>query len=64
MDDNGITAMAEKGIVGVILPTTHFLLKLKDPPVRKMITEGREAYYIILTKIFEFNIFYNKIYIN
>jgi hypothetical protein len=40
MDDNGIKAMADKGIVGIILPTTHFLLKLKDPPVRKMITEG------------------------
>lgn len=32
--------MHEKFITAVILPTTHFLLKLKDPPVRKMIDSG------------------------
>lgn len=40
LDDNGIQAMAEKGVVGVLLPTTQFLLKLKVPPVRKMVEGG------------------------
>ncbi len=40
LDDNGIDAMAKKNVIGVILPTTHYLLKLKDPPVRKMIDSG------------------------
>ena len=40
MDEAGIKAMAEKGIMGVLLPTTHYLLKLKDPPTRKMIDGG------------------------
>lgn len=37
LDEKGILAMAEKGVNGVLLPTTHYLLKLKDPPTRKMI---------------------------
>jgi len=40
LDDNGIKAMAEKKILGVLLPTTQFLLKLKVPPVRQMIEQG------------------------
>ena len=32
--------MAKNNIAGVLLPTTHHLLKLKDPPTRKMINEG------------------------
>ena len=32
--------MAEKDIIAVLLPTTQYLLKLKLPPVRKMIDEG------------------------
>jgi imidazolonepropionase len=40
LDDEGIKAMAEKEVVGVILPTTHYVLKLKDPPVKKMLEAG------------------------
>jgi imidazolonepropionase len=40
LDDAGIKAMSEKEVVGVILPTTHYILKLKDPPVRKMLEAG------------------------
>jgi imidazolonepropionase len=32
--------MSENNVVGVILPTTHHLMKLKNPPVRQMIEEG------------------------
>lgn len=34
LDEPGIKAMAEKNVAAVILPTTHYLLKLRDPPVR------------------------------
>ncbi|KAF6037359.1 AMDHD1 [Bugula neritina] len=40
ISDEGIKAMAEKGCVATILPTTAYLLHLKPPPVRKMIEEG------------------------
>eukprot|EP00095_Tigriopus_kingsejongensis_P002005 maker-scaffold652_size119135-snap-gene-0.15 protein:Tk02005 transcript:maker-scaffold652_size119135-snap-gene-0.15-mRNA-1 annotation:"probable imidazolonepropionase" len=36
----GIQAMAQSGSVAVILPTTAYILRLKSPPVRKMIDEG------------------------
>ena len=36
----GITAMAVKPSVAVILPTTAYLLRLNPPPVRKMINQG------------------------
>jgi len=32
--------MAKSGTVGIILPTTHFILKLHDPPVRAMLDNG------------------------
>ena len=34
LDEKGIEAMAKEKVAAVILPTTHYLLKLKDPPVR------------------------------
>ena len=37
LDDAGIQSMAKNQTNGVLLPTTHYLLKLNDPPVRKMI---------------------------
>ena len=40
ISSTGIKAMAEKQIVGVILPTTAYILRLEPPPVRKMIEEG------------------------
>lgn len=36
----GIRAMAEKKSVAVVLPTTAYILRLKPPPVRRMIEEG------------------------
>ena len=33
-------AMAEAGSVGVILPTTAYILRLKHPPVRAMLDNG------------------------
>lgn len=36
----GIDAMARNSSVAVILPTTAYLLRLKPPPVRKMIDHG------------------------
>lgn len=32
--------MAANQVIGVLLPTTHYLLKLKNPPTREMIKEN------------------------
>jgi len=40
ISDEGIEAMAKSKSVGVILPTTAYILRLKPPPVRKMIDQG------------------------
>ncbi|KAL4235427.1 putative imidazolonepropionase [Mactra antiquata] len=40
ISDEGIKAMADTGSVGVVLPTTAYILRLKPPPVRKMIEEN------------------------
>ena len=40
ISDAGIQAMSEAGCVAVILPTTAYILRLKPPPVRKMIESG------------------------
>lgn len=40
VSDQGIKAMAEKGVVGVLLPTTAYVLRLKPPPARKLIEAG------------------------
>ena len=40
ISSTGMKAMAEKQIVGVLLPTTAYILRLEPPPVRKMIEEG------------------------
>ncbi|XP_074645746.1 putative imidazolonepropionase isoform X2 [Tubulanus polymorphus] len=37
ISDNGILEMARNNCVAVILPTTAYILRLKAPPVRKMI---------------------------
>ena len=40
ISSTGMKAMAEKQIVGVLLPTAAYILRLEPPPVRKMIEEG------------------------
>jgi imidazolonepropionase len=40
VSDAGIAAMATSGSTAVILPTTAYILRLKSPPVRKMIEAG------------------------
>jgi len=40
ISDAGIKAIAEKGVIAVLLPTTSFFLKGEIPPVRKMIEKG------------------------
>ncbi|XP_069100954.1 probable imidazolonepropionase [Argopecten irradians] len=40
ISDAGISAMVEAGSIGVVLPTTAYILRLKPPPVRKMIEAG------------------------
>ena len=40
VSDAGIAAMAKAGTAAVILPTTAYILRLPNPPVRKMIEEG------------------------
>ena len=36
----GIEAMAQAGVVAVLLPTTAYILKLQPPPARRMIEKG------------------------
>ena len=36
----GIEAMAQAGVVAVLLPTTAYILRLQPPPARKMIEKG------------------------
>lgn len=40
ISDQAILKMAESGTVATILPTTAYLLHLKHPPVRQMISAG------------------------
>ena len=40
LNAKGIAAMAEHDVVGVLLPTTAFLLRLTPPPARSMIEGG------------------------
>ena len=41
---DGIRAMVKAGTVAVLLPTTAYILRLKQPPARKMIEEGTVFY--------------------
>ena len=40
ISDSEISLLAQSETVGVILPTTAYILRLKQPPVRKMIDTG------------------------
>eukprot|EP00118_Oscarella_pearsei_P009603 m.55969 g.55969 ORF g.55969 m.55969 type:complete len:336 (+) comp34528_c1_seq1:315-1322(+) len=40
ISDEGIAAMAKSESVAVLLPTTAYMLRLKQPPARKMIENG------------------------
>ena len=40
VSEAGIEAMAQAGVVGVLLPTTTYILRLHPPPARRMIEKG------------------------
>ncbi|KAJ3074625.1 putative imidazolonepropionase [Podochytrium sp. JEL0797] len=40
ISDAGIAGMAEMNVVGVLLPTTAYVLRIAPPPARKMIDNG------------------------
>ena len=40
VSDTGITSMSNSETVGVLLPTTAYILRLEYPPARKMIEQG------------------------
>lgn len=40
ISEEGIAAMASSGSVGVVLPTTAYILRLRPPPVRRMLEAG------------------------
>lgn len=40
ISEQGIKAMVEAGSIGVVLPTTAYILRIKPPPVRLMIDSG------------------------
>ena len=35
-----VKSMAQAGVVGVLLPTTAYILRLHPPPARKMVEKG------------------------
>ena len=41
----GIKAMATAGTIAILLPTTAYILRLKQPPARQMIEEGKGMSY-------------------
>ena len=41
VSETGIEAMAQVGVVGVLLPTTAYILRLHPPPARRMIEKGQ-----------------------
>ena len=43
VSEAGIQAMAMSGVVGVVLPTTAYILRLTPPPARKMIEQGEHC---------------------
>ena len=43
VSDAGIKAMAMSEVVGVVLPTTAYILRLTPPPARKMIDQGEHC---------------------
>ena len=46
ISETGIEAMAQAGVVGVLLPTTAYILRLHPPPARRMIEKGQLSCYI------------------
>ena len=40
ISEAGMAAMSKSGAVGGVLPTTAYILRLKPPPVRRMIEAG------------------------
>jgi imidazolonepropionase len=40
ISDHEILLMSKSETVGIILPTTAYILRIKPPPVRKMIDSG------------------------
>jgi len=40
ISDVGVKTMADAGTIGVLLPTTAYMLRLKAPPARQMIDAG------------------------
>jgi imidazolonepropionase len=40
VDDDDIKSMSLNKICGVLLPTTALILRIENPPARKMISEG------------------------
>ena len=45
VSEAGIEAMAQAGVVGVLLPTTAYILRLHPPPARRMIEKGWLSHY-------------------
>lgn len=48
VSEEGIQAMSKASIIGVLLPTTAYILKLKPPPARQMIEQGTIILEILL----------------
>ena len=44
ISDAGIAAMSQCGSIGVLLPTTAYILRLRQPPARKMIEKGIKSF--------------------
>ena len=49
VSDAGMAAMAEAGVVAVLLPTTAYILRLEPPPARALIDKGTYTHTHTLT---------------
>ena len=58
VSEAGMAAMAQAGVVGVLLPTTAYMLRLQPPPARKMIDKGALSPHIGLATCPPYNCVY------
>ena len=48
VDDNDIELMQKHKIAAILLPTTAYILRIEEPPARKMISKGQFNITIII----------------
>lgn len=60
VSNDGIESMIQSDTIGVLLPTTAYILRLNPPPARKMIDKGKVHVYHKSENFQSKNIFTNR----